>query len=153
MKASPLLIIAAAIMFAMIPEGFSQRGGQSPRNACNNLPDLTQEQQTAIRQLQSTRASSVPLYRAQMNELQARKRTLSLADNPDMDQINKVIDQMEKLRADNLKQMAAHRQAVRQILSPEQRAIFDSRPALRNRNFGVQNNRNHQQGFKRRGRM
>jgi Spy/CpxP family protein refolding chaperone len=148
MKVSPLLIIVAAIMFAMIPEGFSQRGGQSPRGGFNNLPDLTQEQQTAIRQLQSERISSGTLYRAQMNELQAQKRTLSLADNPDMNKINGIIDQMEKLRADNHKQMAAHRQAVRQLLTTEQKAIFDS--TLTNRGKGMHYN---QQGFKRRGRL
>ena len=128
MKTKKLLILASIIFFAISFSVEAQRGnrGNYGQGACN-IPDLTEEQQTKIDELRTAQVSAATQHRAAMNELRARKRSLSIADNPKMNEINSVIDQMESLRSAHLKSNAAHRQAVREVLTPDQRVYFDSR--------------------------
>lgn len=125
------LLTAAFLMISLVPVQ-AQRGGQGRQqnqgqNTCTNLPDLTPEQQSKMQQLRTARLQETTAYRAQMNELRARKQSLQIAENPDMNQINAVIDQMAQLRTAQQKASAAHRQSIREILTPDQRALFDAR--------------------------
>jgi Spy/CpxP family protein refolding chaperone len=127
MRTKNLIIIALVVIFAANAEAFGQRGSGN-KGACNQ-PDLTQDQQEKIQSLQIKQLNASNQHRAKMDELRSRKQSLSIADNPNMNEINKVIDEMEKQRAEHLKANAAHRQSIREILTTDQRAIFDSRNA------------------------
>ncbi len=128
MKTKKLLIVVSIVFFAISFNAQAQRGmrGNAGQGACN-IPGLTEEQQTQINELRTAQVSAATQHRAAMNELRAKKRSLSIAENPNMNEINSVIDQMESLRSAHLKSNAAHRQSVREILTPEQRVYFDSR--------------------------
>lgn len=135
MKTLKLSILAFVILLATTANVFSQRGNQNNRGACL-FPDLTEEQEAKLSELRTQQLEASTQHRATMDELRAKKRTLSIADNPNMNEINSLIDQMESLRADHLKKNEAHRQAVRSVLTPEQRAEFDSRHQVRPRGQG-----------------
>jgi Spy/CpxP family protein refolding chaperone len=119
----------ALILFFTI-ESQGQRGMRGNADGDCRIPDLTEEQSLKIEELRTQQLAATNQHRARMNELRARKRSLSIAENPDMNAINKVIDEMESLRSGHFKAVAAHRQAVRGILTAEQRTYFDSRPRM-----------------------
>ena len=60
-----------------------------------------------------------------------------IAKEPNMSDVNTIIDEMESARAAWMKENAAHMAEVRNILTEEQRVIFDSRrmnrPMMRGR--------------------
>jgi Spy/CpxP family protein refolding chaperone len=123
MKSKYFLSATLLIFFLAIHVSFAQQG--MGRNACR-IPDLSGDQKTRIETLRTQQLTSSTQYRARMDELRARQHSLRIAENPDMGAINNVIDQMERLRAEHLKQRENHIQQVRNILTPEQKAIFDS---------------------------
>lgn len=138
MKTQQLIISTLLIfLFAGIFDSQAQRRGERANRgpAANQaecvIPDLTEEQQNQINELRTKRIKASTQHRANMAELRAKKRSLSIADTPDMNKVNAVIDDMAEMRSANLKENAAHRQAVREILTDEQRVIYDSRHANR----------------------
>jgi Spy/CpxP family protein refolding chaperone len=150
MKTKNLFIIALLVLSLTSIKSFGQRGAGN-RGACN-LPDLTQDQQEKILSLQTVQLNASNQHRAKMDELRARKQSLGIANNPNMSEMNSVIDEMEKLRSEHFKANAAHRQSIREILTPEQRAIFDSRHANIGSRMGKQAPRRDGNGPHRRGR-
>jgi Spy/CpxP family protein refolding chaperone len=132
MKTRLILIFIAFLFFgALAPVQAQPRQGGNQRGVCLNIPDLTPEQQSKVQAVRTEQMANANTHRAQMNELRARKRSLNIAENPDMVAINNVIDQMETLRTQHLKANAQHRQSIREILTPEQRVYFDSRTPMR----------------------
>lgn len=102
-----------------------------------NIPGLTDEQRDNMEKMRLAHQKKVRLMHANMQEKRAHIRTLRLADNPDMQQINKTIDEIAAIQGDLMKEREAHRQAIRSGLNEEQKAWFDSRPA-HERGFGRQ---------------
>ncbi len=97
------------------------------QDQCLAIAGLSEAQQESISALRSKRLEQGVQHRAQMDALRAKKRELSVQASPDMAQVDALIDQMESLRSAHLKEAAAHRQAVRALLTDEQRAIYDAR--------------------------
>ena len=95
------------------------------------IPDLTEEQEEQIQNLRTEHMKTVLPLRNQLAEIQARLHTLSTAENADMNQINRTIDEMGEIRTRMMKEGAAHKQDIRKMLTDEQRVAFDSRPAPR----------------------
>lgn len=149
MKKQVLTIVGCIFLFMMLTDVAAQRGrnpirqqgpdraktsvGEKPGQlgVCMAIEDLTPEQQEKIRALHLNRMEASALHRASMDELQAKKRGLMLAQNPDMAEVDRLIDEMSALRAQWMKDNAAHRQEVRNMLSDEQRIIFDTKPTGR----------------------
>ncbi len=145
MKLKNILLVAIVFFFAMSVESFAQR--QANGRGCN-LPDLTPEQQSQIEELRTTQLAASTTHRARMDELRAKKRTLSIAPDADLDEINRVIDQMESVRSEHFKANEAHKQAVRNILTDEQRAVFDARTANRGQGQKMNRRGNRQDNFR-----
>jgi Spy/CpxP family protein refolding chaperone len=99
----------------------------NPDDFCRNIPNITEEQTQKITELRTAHLKSVTEHRNKIDELKARKRSLMTADNPDMKAIDKVIDEMSALKTEHLKRNARHHQAIRSLLTEEQRVHFDAR--------------------------
>lgn len=123
--------------FGPSPQGQPPRGAyapmQRPQQPCFALgiESLSPEQQEQIRKINLARLEKSSQHRVEMEEMAARKRSLLQVANPDMNAVNQVIDQMSAKRATWLKENVAHRQEIRNLLTEEQRIIYDSRPAMR----------------------
>ena len=143
-------VIACLMILAVSTEVLAQRGragqagpyqarqqpvGLAQPGICMGLDDLTPEQEASIRELQLKRMEQSLQHRNAMDELRARRRSLTTASDTDMAEVNRVIDQMAEKRAQWMKDNAAHRQEIRGLLTAEQRIIYDSqtsgRPAMR----------------------
>lgn len=145
--ASLLLI---ALIFASGSELYAQRGnGQGMRqgmNYCQNIPNLTDKQSDKLTDLQTEHQKKMLNYRNQLNEKQAKLRTLQSESPAKLTTINKTIDELGDIRTDMAKERAAHRQAVRSELSEEQRTWYDSHHARRGQGYGRGNGQGYGRG-------
>jgi Spy/CpxP family protein refolding chaperone len=126
---------------------YAQKGniGLQPAGSMADLPSLADEQKEKIKEMRTLHMKEMQSLRNEMNELKARYKTLSESSNPDISAINKNIDAQTDHLNKIMKSNAAHHQAVRKILTDEQKLVFDmrheriNRPGIRrNRVFGPQ---------------
>ncbi len=144
-----IVLIATFMMITMISaDAMAQRGRRAPdvrpqqtlrerpaerpermyqgdMTYCMMLPDLTEEQEEQIRSLRLAQIERSTKHRAEMAELRARKRNL-MTGVSDGD-IDGLIDQMTTLRGERMKENVKHHQAVRELLTEEQRILYDSK--------------------------
>ncbi len=114
-----------------------QRGQRGSMQNCLNIESLTTEQKDALKKMHVARMDKSVQHRSQMELLQARQRNAMIQKEPDMKEVNKIIDEMGALRTSWMKEAVAHRLAIRNMLTEEQRVMFDSRctkrPMMRGR--------------------
>ncbi len=138
MKSTKFKISALALFAALISVtslSAQQMNGTGPgqgqgqgKGYCQNIPNLTAEQQTKIEKLRTAHLKEMLPLRNQMNEKRARLQTLQTAENADINAINATIDEMGVIRTTMQKKSAAHKQEIRKLLTDEQKIYFDSRP-------------------------
>lgn len=107
--------------------GYRQGAGNGHGFGLEQGLNLTEDQQVQMKSLRLKLRQEMLPIRNTLGENKARFRTLSTAENPDMKAINKLIDSNSQLTASMAKLRAANHQAVRKLLTEEQRIIFDSR--------------------------
>ncbi len=135
MKKLMFFSVTFLFLFGMASEALAQRGMarrddrpmQRREAVCIGVDDLTSEQETQIRELRNARLEQRIEHRNQMDALRVKKRTEMTKAQPNMDEVNRIIDEMSDLRAQRLKKNASHRQEIRNMLTEEQRLQFDSR--------------------------
>jgi len=97
------------------------------------IPDLTDKQKEQIKDLKTAHLKEVLPLRNQVQEKQAHLKSISTGDNVDMDKVNNTIEEIGKLKLEMAKKRAAHKQEIRNILTEDQRVVFDSKPMKRGR--------------------
>ncbi|MFP4690702.1 MAG: Spy/CpxP family protein refolding chaperone [Bacteroidales bacterium] len=155
MKTKVLITSLMAFILLFSADAFGQRGRRAPdvrpqqrfserqmeqsgerrqyADVCQMIPDLTEEQEEQIRSLRLDQLERNTEHRNAMDELRARRRSLMTESDPDMSAVNNVIDEMTALRNAQMKENVNHHLAVRELLTEEQRVIFDSRTGQMNR--------------------
>jgi Spy/CpxP family protein refolding chaperone len=103
---------------------------------CQSIPDLTPDQQAKMETLRTKHIKEVTPLRNELAEKKARLRTLQSADKPDLNSINKVIDEMSAIRANMQKKGAAHRAEISSLLTDDQRVHFNAKFSKRMGNKG-----------------
>jgi len=89
------------------------------------LPDLTDAQKEKIEALRTQHMKDAMVLRNQIAEKRAKLNTLRIADKPNTNEINKIIDEIGSLRTKMMKMGESHRQKVRALLTDEQKVMFD----------------------------
>lgn len=87
--------------------------------------NLTDEQKSQIKKLKIANMKEMLPIKNQLAEKKAHIRTLTTADNVDMNAVNKTIDEIGNIKATMMKKQAAHKQEIRKLLNDEQRIHFD----------------------------
>lgn len=87
--------------------------------------NLTDEQQSALKKLQVVHQKEMLPLRNELGEKKAKMRTLQTAENADLKAINALIDEMSLIKTRMAKAKAAKHQAIRKLLTDEQRLQFD----------------------------
>ncbi len=116
-------------------KGTGQRGAGFANGQCN-LPNISKEQQAKISKLRTAHMKESQKTRNIMGEKRARLQTLQTADKVDMKAVNKTIDEIGVLRTEMHKKRATHRQSVRNLLTDEQKVVFDSKRGRNGKGFG-----------------
>lgn len=96
------------------------------RTQCK-IPDLTAEQQKKIEDLKLKHKKKMNSRRNILAEKNARLNTLRSADNANMSEINKTIDEIGAIRTQMMKDKEAHYQSIRSLLNDKQKVYFDSK--------------------------
>jgi len=103
-----------------------QGAGQGQGYWCKAIPGLTEDQQKQIDELRTDHLKKMTSFRNQIRENRAHYQTLMSEENVDMNAVNKNIDAYTSLRNSMMKESAAHRQSVRNLLTDEQKVYFDN---------------------------
>ena len=93
-----------------------------------NLPDLTDDQKVKIDKLHLKQMESMTPLKNQIREKRARLATILTTTPVDMNAADLVADELGKIHTLILKLMISQDQALRNLLTPDQQIIFDSRP-------------------------
>ncbi len=86
----------------------------------NIIPDLTEDQKAALKELGDAHFIQMKEIKNQMGEISARQRTIMSADPIDQKAAGKLIDQKTELMNKQMKIQLAHKAAVKEVLSDEQ---------------------------------
>lgn len=108
--------------------------------------NLTEEQEGQITQMCTNHLNEVTPLRNELNEKRARLRTLQSAAKPNQKEMDKVIDEMASIRAKIQKKSTAHRVAVKELLTDEQKAIYNARGGNRMGRGGQRGGRGYHSG-------
>lgn len=124
--AATLLMVTGLDALAQRGRGMDRRGGME--QVCPNIPDLTEEQGQEITELRTAHLKEMQSYRDQIDINRAEYRALMRGDRSDMAAINANIDERAEIRSQMEKKHASHHQAIRSLLTEEQRVWFDAAP-------------------------
>ncbi len=121
-----IFVFSASIVNAQNRDGSGtkQMNGQGIEN---RIPDLTDTQKAEIKTIRTAHLKDAQQIKNQMGIKRAELKALQTVDNPDLDAINKKIEERSALRLDLEKKSAAHRQAVRALLTDDQKVIYDQK--------------------------
>lgn len=91
------------------------------------IKGLDDKQREEIRMIRTEQLKERTQTRNRLKEKQAQLELLQTSDKPDMKEINRVIDEIATIQAQDMKSQASGRQKIRSILTEEQRVQFDAR--------------------------
>jgi len=139
-----IMMIATISSFAQRGQGqraplLKNKNMQMHQNCFSNIPDLTEEQETQIEEIRVSHMKEMQKYYNTLNEKRAKLRTLQTKDNPDMNEINSVIEEMGEIRTEKHKARAKHHQEVRSLLNDEQKIYFDKHKMRMNKGMHYKN--------------
>lgn len=89
------------------------------------IPGLTEKQKEEIKAIRIALLKDLRIITDQINEKEARLRTLTGAEKYDSKAVEKVIDEIAVLHADKRKRTERARHQIRSLLSDEQKLWFD----------------------------
>lgn len=121
-----LLMVTGLDALAQRGRGLNRMGGME--QVCPNIPNLTEEQSQQITELRTAHLKQMQTYRDQIDINRVQYRALMRGDRADMGAIDANIDERSSIRSLMEKQQAQHQQAIRSILTEEQRVWFDAAP-------------------------
>lgn len=103
------------------PRGKTRKSG--PRMM--QVLDLTAEQETKMQEIRlKFRKETLPL-RTKLQSLRGDLKLEMTAEKFDEGKVEKIVEQMQEVRTEMQMKRILHKQAVREILTPEQRVKFD----------------------------
>lgn len=131
-KMLKILIIFILILLTALTTGiYAQRGYRSqvwPVEKERQIPEvrgLTEEQQEQIKNLRTDYLKDIQPLKNELKINKAKLDALLTEDNPDMNEINKLIDDNGKIQTELRKKQVSHQMEIRNLLSDEQKVIFD----------------------------
>ena len=139
MKTKILMLVVLLSMSAVTFAQPIDRGGKKPfierdkvllMNEGQRGPgeglNLTDAQKEAFKQSMLATQKQIQPIRNELGEAEARQKTLTTAEKPDLNAINKNIEKIGALKVEMAKIQAKHRLEMRAQLTDEQRLKFDA---------------------------
>lgn len=126
---SLLVLMVSALLTTSINIAYAQRGNRPMRDSARferGIPNLTAEQKTKIQALRVKHQKEVTPLKNELAEKKAHLKSLQSVEKPDINAINKTIDEMSALQTKIMKTNASHRIEVASNLTDEQKVFFNS---------------------------
>lgn len=127
------LSVAALLLMAVMTASFAQpRFGHSGKLGCHHDLgmaglNLTEKQQAKMAELRLALQKELLPLRTELQGKTAELQLLKTEASPNFNKIDQVIDQIEKIRSKIQKARTRHQMSIRNILTPEQQKLWDSR--------------------------
>jgi len=113
-------------------QGYRSQAGPAERGRLlPGIPDLTEEQKEQIKNLQTAYLKDIQELKNEMKINKAKLDALLTEDQPNMNEINMLLEDNGKMLTELRKKQIAHKMEIRDLLTEEQKIIFDNR-TLRN---------------------
>jgi len=100
------------------------------RAQAEKAPFFTEEQKEAMKEIRLETAKKMKPLKNQLREMNARQKTLTTAEDANLDAIYENIEKMSKAKTEMAKIRARQHQEVRELLTEEQLLKFDSRKRM-----------------------
>lgn len=113
-------------------KGERDRRHRGPELGLKKL-DLNEDQKEQMKEIMMEGRKDILPLENELGEKKARLRTLSSGDTYDVKALNQVVDEMSELQASIKKVRIAQKNEIRNILNDEQKFIFDTIPARKER--------------------
>uniref|UniRef100_UPI00404872FA Spy/CpxP family protein refolding chaperone n=2 Tax=Roseivirga sp. TaxID=1964215 RepID=UPI00404872FA len=104
----------------------AQGGVHEPGEKGPKIPDLTEEQKEQLRGFHVAAEKTALPIKNKLSENEARLKTLTTSEGYDAKAVDKVIDEIGKLKTDLLKLRVSTDQKIRGILTEEQLVFFNN---------------------------
>ena len=136
-----MMLLVGGFTFAQDKDEFYKWKGQKEncdmeRQRGPRIPDLTEEQETKLKEIRVEFGKEVLPLQNQMKEAEAKLRTLTTVENTDINAIDKQIEKIGDIRVQMEKKQARMEQEIRKLLTEEQRLFFDTHHKHRGDGFG-----------------
>ena len=89
-----------------------------------SIPDLTEEQKAQMKEIKKASREANKGQHEELKGVREKLRAAKTAENPDLDQVNSLIDRMHDLQSDLDKAKAAAHIKALSVLTPEQRKVL-----------------------------
>lgn len=143
-KKSVIILFLTGIMIASTAAQAPARRGNGAGQNWNNerqpgaqiekiLPDLTEDQLSALKELRMDHLKTMKNNRNKMGEIKAKQRTIMSSDPIDQKAAAKLIDEKGELMKEQMKEQLAHKVAMQEILSEDQYLVLEQHMQKRKR--------------------
>lgn len=105
----------------------NRRKGDKSKAILNEIPDLTAEQRAELEQIIESLTTQAEPFRQEMKKIQEKIVELKSAENPDAKEIDKLVDEQAKIKAEIVKIRTTAENKSKTILSPEQSKILEAK--------------------------
>jgi Spy/CpxP family protein refolding chaperone len=128
-----IVLLSVTLLMATGIDALAQRGrgfdrGRGAGQACMTIPGLTDDQRAQLSEMRTAHLREMQTFRGQIDINRAQYRALISEENASISAINANIDERTALRNQMEKKQAGHHQAIRSLLTEEQRVYFDAFP-------------------------
>jgi len=103
------------------------------------IPDLTEEQKSHIKELRTGHMKEIQPIKNELKINKARMDALMTEENPNLDKINKLIEESGSMQIQLRKESAAFKLEVRKLLTDEQKVFLDTHQGRPRRDFHGRN--------------
>lgn len=132
-----LTTVASAQQGAGFRHGMKKGNGMGMNKGECRIPDLTEEQQSSINTMRSAHMEEMSEMHSDMRILNEQYRDVTSGPDYSVKAAGKKIEEISTLKEKMMKSRLAHRNAVRNLLTDEQKIIFDQhQPGRKGQGFG-----------------
>ena len=121
-----ILLLATGSVIAQRGPGYGQ-GTPGGNRMLMGIPDLTEDQITQMKELHTAHLKDILPLNNDLRINNAKLQALQTEDEPDLKEINGLIEKNGNLRTELLKKKVAHKMEIRSLLTDDQKVFFDNR--------------------------
>ena len=107
--------------------GMKSYHGNKSGATMTGISDFTDEQQEQLKSLRLEQMKAMTQHRNSLDEYKAKLKTITSVDAVKLKEVDKVLDEMGKIKLEMAKNKLSHQQDVRAMLTDEQKVMFDMR--------------------------
>ena len=105
--------------------GMKGKPGNRPEMKQGGMMNFTAEQQEQLKTLRVEQMKSMTQFRNKLGEFNAKMKTITSSDDVNLKDVDKLLDEMGKVKLEMAKDKLSHQMSVRAMLTDEQKVMMD----------------------------